>query len=89
MIAPRAGQRYHRTLLVKVVAFARSTPVAYIELHVGGRHVLNFRLRPTVALGQIRWYGAAKLSRGRHTLTLVAKAANGTTTSRRISVYHN
>jgi hypothetical protein len=88
VIAPRAGQRYRRTLLVKVVALARSTPVAYVELHVGGRHILNFRVRPAIALGEIRWYGAGKLSRGRHTITLVAKAANGTTTSRRITVYH-
>lgn len=88
VIAPRAGQRYHRTLVVKVRVLARTAPIAYIELHVGRRHILNFRLRPTIAQGEIRWYGAAKLSRGRHTITLVAKAANGATTSRRVSVYH-
>jgi hypothetical protein len=57
-------------------------------LHVGGRHVLNFRLRPTAAGAEIRWYGAGRLSRGRHMITLVAKGANGTTTSASISVVH-
>jgi hypothetical protein len=85
--SPRAGQRYHKALVVKVLARARSAPIAYIELHVGRRHVLNFRLRPAAARGEIRWYGASKLSRGRHMITLIAKAADGTTSSESVSVY--
>ena len=88
VLSPRAGQRYHGTLLVRVVAIARSTAIAFIELHVGHRHILNFRGGAAIARGEIRWYGAARLSRGRHTITLIARAVNGTQTSRTVSVFH-
>ena len=88
VISPSPGQRYGRALLVKVVARARGVPIASIELRAGGRRILSFHGGAATTRGAIRWHGARRLPAGRQTITLVARAVNGTATRKRISVVH-
>jgi len=69
---------------VKVVALARASPVAYVELRVNSRHVMNFR----ASASTIRWSGAAKLAAGLQRITLIARAVDGASSTVSVVVRH-
>jgi hypothetical protein len=93
---PRDGARYVDRLPITVTA-SDPSGVGRITLQADGRTIRNFTTGKTRAAGfpptlsttgvkPFTWYGASKLSRGRHTITAIAVDGNRNTATRRFTV---
>jgi hypothetical protein len=90
---PHNGQRYTGRLRIKVVA---SDPVGIrrVRLFDDGHLVRNWvpflftHTYPTSTVASMRWFGAYKLSTGRHVLTIVAIDRLENVSSLRLTIVH-
>jgi hypothetical protein len=89
LVHPRPNARYSGMLPIAVRA---SDPfgVHQISLYHDGRIIRNFTSRTPVATlnGAMVWFGALKISAGRHVLTATATDAKGNVSSTSIVIYH-
>lgn len=89
LIAPKQGAHYMGTLPITVTA---SDPfgVHQISLYHDGQIIRNFTARPAVPTltGHMVWWGAWKISPGRHVLTVTAVDEKNNTSSASFVIYH-
>lgn len=79
VLSPRSRVVYrHGPLVVRVRASVRLSAITKITLFADGRRIVTFKgFRSTLSSGSWRWYGARRLTLGRHTLTFVASSKAG------------
>jgi hypothetical protein len=79
VLSPSSRVVYRRgPLVVRVRASVRLSAITKITLFADGRRIVTFKgFRSTLSSGSWRWYGARRLTLGRHTLTFVASSKAG------------
>jgi hypothetical protein len=93
LAAPLDGQRYTGRLRIRAVA-SDPVGVARVGLFYDGHLVRNWspyyhtHTYPTSTVAEMRWFGAIKISVGRHVLTFVAIDKLKNTTTAHLSVVH-
>lgn len=90
LLHPKPNAHYTGTLPITV---SSSDPfgVHQISLYDDGHIIRNFTAHPDVPTlkGSMVWWGAWKISHGRHVLTIVATDAKNNSTSRSYVIYHD
>jgi hypothetical protein len=86
---PRPNIRYNGTLPI-VVSASDPFGVRQISLFHDGRIIRHFTAKPAPATltGRMVWFGAFKISPGRHVLTITAVDTKGNTSATSIAIYH-
>jgi len=92
---PRNKARYSGRYLPIRVSAASTQGVFRIRLEIDGRLIRNYdatghtaRSYPSYLAGAINWFGARKISYGRHTLTFLAYDRQNNVSQVSVSIYH-
>jgi hypothetical protein len=89
LVRPTTNTHYEGTLPIAVSATDK-LGVGRITLYHDGQIIRNFTSHPAPAKlnGHMVWFGAWRLSRGKHVLSALAIDMNGNTTTTSIVIYH-
>jgi hypothetical protein len=90
LIAPGANKHYKGPLVIRVSA-SSDAGVPRISIFNDGKKIRNFtdKKAPTTLAGKIRWMGAKRLKRGKHTISATAIDPQGNQSSVSVAVYRN